>query len=276
MWIESQDNLLLAWSWPPLPGVGIAVTEVVYLRGWMQARKTRPRELPIWRALCFSAGLVCLWIALASPIDALDDLLLTAHMLQHFLLMSVVPPLLLLGAPVVPLLRGLPRWLVRRVLGPLLKRRWVHAFLRFLLHPLTAWLSMNVAYLLWHVPAAFERTLRSVRVHDFEHLCFLFTSLLFWRVVLAPWPARLCWPRWTVIPYLLSADIVNTMLSAFLVFSGRVLYPTYAAADRLTGMSPLQDQAAAGAEMWVLNSIVFLFPAVVVIMQQLARSPRSR
>jgi cytochrome c oxidase assembly factor CtaG len=76
-----------------------------------------------------------------------------------------------------------------------------------------------------------------------------------------------------VIPYLLSADVVNTVLSAILAFSGRVLYPSYAAAERLFRYTPLQDQVLAGAEMWVLNSVVFLVPMAVVVMRLL--SPRA-
>lgn len=75
-----------------------------------------------------------------------------------------------------------------------------------------------------------------------------------------------------MIPYLLSADILNTVLSATLVFSGRVLYPSYAAAPRICFLTPLKDQVAAGAEMWVLNSLVFLIPAVAIAAKEL--SPR--
>jgi cytochrome c oxidase assembly factor CtaG len=132
---------------------------------------------------------------------------------------------------------------------------------------------MNIAYLGWHVPAMFELTFQSERIHDFEHLCFFLTSIAFWWVVLAPWPTQARWPRWTVIPYLLSADILNTVLSATLAFSGRVLYPSYAVAERITSLTPLRDQVAAGAEMWVLNSLVMLAPAVVVTMQLL--TPRA-
>jgi cytochrome c oxidase assembly factor CtaG len=123
------------------------------------------------------------------------------------------------------------------------------------------------------VPAAFELTFRSEAIHQIEHACFLFTSVAFWWVVLAPWPSRRVWPRWTVIPYLLSADVVNTILSASLAFSGRVLYPSYLHAERVSSLTPLQDQVAAGAEMWVLNSVVFLVPVVVVTVRLLA--PRS-
>jgi putative membrane protein len=262
--IDPPVSLLAQWSFPVVPFVVLSIPLIVYLRGWRAAFQTRSRELPPWRAACFVAGILSLWIAVASPIAALDDYLLAAHMIQHFILMSIAPPLMVLGAPTVPLLRGLPRFLIRFPAGPLLRARWFRAALRLVTHPATAWLAMNIAYLGWHVPALFELTFRSERIHDFEHLCFLLTSLPFWWVVLAPWPSHARWPRWAMIPYLLSADVLNTILSATLAFSGKVLYAPYAAAPRITALSPLKDQVAAGAEMWVLNSIVFLIPAVAL------------
>ncbi len=270
--IPKLGSLLRTWSFPLLPFLVLSLTVLIYLFGWRVAHRTRPRELPLWRAVSFVAGIAALWIAIASPIDALDDFLLAAHMIQHFILMSIAPPLIVLGAPTVPLLRGLPKAL-RALLRPMFRARWLHRVGRFLVHPVVAWLLMNIAYLGWHVPAAFELTFRSETVHQLEHACFFFTSVAFWWVVIAPWPARRVWPRWTVIPYLLSADVLNTVLSATLVFSGRVLYPSYLSAERISSLTPLHDQIAAGAEMWVFNSIVFLLPAVVLTVRLL--SPRS-
>ena len=262
-------NLLREWSLPLVPLISLSIVLVLYLRGWWVARGTRSRELPAWRAACFAGGVLSLWIALASPIDALDDYLLAAHMIQHFILMSIAPPLIVLGAPVVPLLRGLPRIVVRG-LRPVFQAQWVHAIVRAMTYPVFAWVAMNVAYLGWHVPAMFELTFRSEQTHDFEHLCFFATSVLFWWVVLGPWPAQARWPRWAMIPYLLSADVLNTVLSATLTFAGKVLYPSYAEAPRVCFLSPLKDQVAAGAEMWVLNSLVFLIPAVAIAMRELS------
>ncbi len=266
------DVLVHGWSVPPFATGSLLLAAWVYMRGWRVALRTRPRELPPWRAGCFLAGLVSLWIAIASPIDALDDLLLTAHMTQHLMLMSVAPPLIVLGAPMVPLLRGLPRWSIRGILGPLLATRAMHAVRRFLRHPAVGWLGMNVAYLAWHVPAAYELTLRSETVHDCEHACFFFTSVLFWWRVIEPWPSRPLWSRWAMVPYLITADIVNTALSASFAFSGHVWYPTYAQAPRVCRLSPLDDQVAAGALMWVLGSLIYWIPAIGIPFALLSRS----
>ena len=276
-WVEAGsaadlagDGLLRAWSWPILPLVGILLTTAIYLRGWVLARKTRPEELPGWRAMSFCGGMLAIWLAIASPIDALDDFLLTAHMIQHFILMSVAPPLLVLGAPTVPMLRGLPRWVIKGPLHPLFASVGMQKVFHTLSNPVLIWLAMNGAYLGWHVPAAFEWTFRSENVHQTEHMCFLLTNIAFWWVVLQPWPTKPRWPAWAAIPFLLTSDLVNTMVSALLTFSGKVLYPSYAAAPRVSELSALQDQVAAGSEMWILNSLVFLIPAMVITMQVLA------
>ena len=267
-----SDAIAASWSVPLWATLSLLLTAIVYWRGWRVATLTRPAELPSWRAGCFLAGLATIWLAIASPLDVLGNWLLLAHMVQHLVLMSVAPPLLLLGAPVVPLLRGLPRSWMRDGLGPLFTSRALHAVGRFLTHPATGWIAMNVAYLGWHVPAAYELALRSPAWHEVEHACFLVTSLLFWWTVLQPWPSRARWSRWAVIPYLVSADLANTALSAFLAFSSRLLYPTYAAAPRIFGLSAIQDQAAAGAFMWVVGSTIYLVPAIGITLSLLSRS----
>ena len=216
-------------------------------------------------------GILALVVAVSSPLDTFSDRLLVVHMGQHFVLMSIAPPLIVFGAPVVPMLRGLPRWFVRPVLGPLIRIRWLREFFHALVQPKVAWLLMNLAYIGWHVPAAYEAALANENIHNIEHACFFFTSVLFWWPIIEPWPSRFRGSRWILLPYLLAADVVNTGISAFLVFSGRLVYPSYGAQPRMFGISALADQAAAGAFMWVIGSIVFLIPAFAITMQLLSR-----
>ncbi len=269
-----QQALLTSWSFPAGTAVAILATGVVYVRGFFKIRKTRPGRFPRRRLYFFLSGLGSLWIALTSPLDLLNESLLVIHMTQHLMLMSVVPPLLLLGAPAVPLLRGLPRFVVRRWMGPLFRSRALRQGMKFVTHPVFAWLAMNIAFLGWHVPWAYELALRSEEWHTVEHSTFLVTSLLFWFPIIQPWPSGGRWSRWALLPYLLTADVVNTGLSAFLTFSGRLLYTSYAATTEVFGISALSDQAAAGALMWVLGSVFYLVPMVFITMRLL--SPRGR
>jgi putative membrane protein len=260
----ATQAILDAWSLPFWLTVSILVVSAVYVRGWFAIRRTRPAYFTVERLLCFVGGMIVLWLAIASPMDGFADTLLSAHMVQHFLLMSAVPPLVLLGAPVVPLLRGLPRGFVKSILGPLIRQPWVRRLGHFLTDPIVAWLTFNSVFLAWHLPKAFDYALRNENVHDLEHICFLTTALLFWWVVVQPWPSRAHHHGWMVLVYLLSADIVNSALSAFLAFCNRPIYQFYFSHPNPFHISPLSDQIAGGVIMWVLNSTVFLVPAMIL------------
>jgi putative membrane protein len=262
-----------SWSFPPWAGFSLLLTALIYFLGWRKLRRLLPAYFPVWRLAAFETGLAALWVAVASPIEAFDDVVLTVHMVQHLLLMVVAPPFLLLGAPAIPLLRGLPHWVTRRLIGPFLSRPWLQRAGRNLTHPVVCWLAMALTMLGWHVPAAFEFALRYPAWHEVEHACFFLTSLMFWWPVIQPWPSRPHWPGWSVPLYLLFGDIVNTVLCALLAFSDRILYPSYAAAVNPFGLTPLADQVTAGALMWVAVSFVLLGAAAVITVRLLSPSP---
>lgn len=269
----NPDALLTTWDVPWGVTAALAVTAAIYGRGWFRIRRTRPWLFPRWRLLCFLGGILALFVAVASPLDTFSESLLFMHMAQHFVLMSIAPPLIVLGAPVVPMLRGLPRGVIRG-LRPLFRTQALHRVGAFLTQPKVAWIAMNVAYVGWHLPKAYEFALASENWHNCEHACFFFTSLMFWWPVIAPWPWRQTWSRWFLLPYLVLADLVNTAVAASLCFSGRLLYPSYGAVPRLFGLSALNDQVAAGAFMWVMGSTVFLIPAMGITV--LLLSPRRQ
>jgi len=279
-----SQAVLLSWSVPPAATFALALAALVYLRGWVLMRRAGVPFLPPWRTGSFLLGLLSLWIALASPLDTFDGFVLTAHMLQHMVLMMLAPPLVLLGAPLVPLVRGLPVFAAREFAGPFLNWQITGRVGKALIHPLLALLLMGVVMFAWHTPRLYELALASSSWHQFEHACFFLVSLIFWWPVIQPWPSRSPWPRWVVVPYLLIADLQNTALSAILVFSDRVIYPSYDRIPRLFGFSALHDQAAAGAIMWVMGSLAFVVPAIVIAIQCLqgtrvaaspSRSPES-
>ncbi|HTX15911.1 MAG TPA: cytochrome c oxidase assembly protein [Candidatus Baltobacteraceae bacterium] len=269
------NQLFTLWDVPPIVTSLLALTALIYARGWMRIRRTRAEQFPAWRLACFLGGIFALFVAVASPLDTFSESLLVMHMAQHYVFISIAPPLILFGAPVVPLLRGLPAWLVRSLLGPLFRAAFLRQIARFLVRPRVAWIAMNVSFVGWHIPRAYEFALSSENWHNFEHFCFFATSLLFWWPIIAPWPSRPISARWILVPYLLLADFVNTGLSAFLCFSGRLLYPSYGEIPRPFGLSALADQSAAGAFMWVLGSIVFLIPAVAITAQLLSPTHRD-
>lgn len=259
--------ILWSWTLDPWLIVPLSVAAGLYLRGWWLLHCQMPQRFGVWHLGGFQLGLVTLLLALASPLEALAAMLLQAHMVQHLVLMMVAPPLLVYGAPTLPLLRGLPHVVLKRGLGPLLVWTVWRQLQGVLTHPVLGWLAFVVATLAWHVPALYELALHSHFWHHVQHLCFLSTGMLFWWPVLQPWPSRPRWPRWAMIPYLLLGDILNTALSAALIFSERILYPTYLAVPRVWGITALDDQAAAGVMMWVPGSLVYLLPVGLLTMR---------
>jgi putative membrane protein len=260
-------NLVTDWDIPPLVTCALVAAGLAYVRGWLALRCTRPETLPVWRLLSFLAGILAIFVAVSSPLDTYSETLLFMHMTQHFVLMLVAPPLIVLGCPFVPMLRGLPRVIVSRIVGPVLRSSVAHRVQKLFSQLPFAWLAMNATYIGWHIPRAYEFALASEDWHNFEHFCFFTTSVLFWWPIVQPWPSRRRFNSWMIIPYLLTSDLVNTGLSAFLCFSGRLLYPSYALVDRPFGLDALKDQIAAGAFMWVFGSLVFLAPAIYLTVQ---------
>jgi len=254
----------------PAAGVvgALALTGVVYARGWRGLRARSRERFPRWRLAAFLAGLASVALAVASPLDAAADRTLAAHMVQHLVLLVVAPPLLLAGAPLVPIVRGLPRGLVRALVRPLLRS----PLPRMLTDPRVDWLVIALVMWAWHVPAAFELALHSELWHAVEHACFLAGGLLFWWPVVQPWPSRRRLARWALLPYLLLADLQNTALAAVLTFASAPLYPSYAAS--LGARAALDDQVLAGVVMWVPMSIAYLVPAAVVTVRLLRGPPR--
>jgi cytochrome c oxidase assembly factor CtaG/ferredoxin len=271
--LDASNAIFSSWSIEFGPTFALVLTAILYLRGWLKLRRVAPHRFDGWRLTCFLGGLFSLFIAISSPLDSFGNLLLQVHMLQHLLFMMVAPPLLLLGNPFLPLLTGLPRPIAREAAAPFLNWRPLRQLGLWLTHPRTAWIIFVGLTLGWHLPAPYELTLHSNVWHEVEHACFLLSGLLFWWPVVQPWPSRPQWPRWTMIPYLLLADIQNTALSAFLSFSDRVLYPTYQNVPHFVGMTALGDQCIAGAIMWVPGSIAYLVPAAVIAARFL--SPRQ-
>jgi len=257
-----------AWSQvEPMLGAVVA-TGAIYAVGWRDVSRRTPQRFGPGRLAAFLGGLGAIALAVVSPLDALAGQRLSAHMTQHLLLMMAAPPLLWLGAPVAPMLRGLPRR-IRRSVAAGLASRPVRTTGDVIAHPAFGWVSFAVAFWAWHTPRLYELALRSHAWHHLEHACFFATAMLFWRPVILAWPARSPWPRWTMIPYLLLADLQNTVLAAILTLSDRVIYPAYATIARAGTISALEDQSMGGVIMWVPGSLVFLIAAVWLAMEAL-------
>ncbi|HEX4743676.1 MAG TPA: cytochrome c oxidase assembly protein [Candidatus Limnocylindria bacterium] len=229
---------------------------LVYARG---ARASR--RWPGWRTIAFFAGLLVVLASLATDLERYAYELFSAHMLQHMLLTIVAAPLLLLGAPITPLLRGLPRG-ARRGLAPIARWRPLRAVLHALRAPLVAGILYVGGLYYWHIPRVYDAAVEDPLLHSVEHGWYLATALLFWAVVIDPAPFRSPMHYAARIVYLLLAGAAqNTILGGVLAFSSRVFYPHYATSSLEYGLDPLTDQRIGGAIMWVPGDMIFLVAA---------------
>lgn len=261
----APHDLWRAWYWQPTVLLGLSLATWTYARGTanLRARSGRNTGLGRWRAIAWVGGLLTLFIALVSPLHALGEALFSAHMAQHLLLAVVAPPLLVLGAPLVPLLWALPMRHRRRLHNP----RWrflarvAHAARRCLL---PFWLLHVAALWAWHAPALYELALRSEIAHATEHATLLGTGILFWWAALPPnlrAPAR----GGAGVPALFALAVQGGALGGLLLASGTPWYPVHGPWTAAWGLTPLADQQLAGLLMMLPGDAIYLAAALTII-----------
>jgi cytochrome c oxidase assembly factor CtaG len=234
------------WSTDPFVLATLAASAGAYLA---IARRFRPRR---GQAVAFWAGELTLVLALLSPLDAGAAYLFTLHMFQHMLLMLVAAALFALAVP-----PGLIGWAYSR---PPVRR-----ILRALWAPVPAFVLFNGALLAWHIPAAYDATLRIPWIHALEHVSFVVTGVIFWGVIVSPAPALVRAPLGMRFALLIGADIINFVLGFALTFAGHPFYSAYTAVPRLWGLSPLDDLRLGGVLMWVMGQMMYLIPVLILL-----------
>ena len=263
-----------AWSFEPAVVIGLVVIAWMYFFGltrlWRSAGKSR--GVRVWEAVAFAAGWILLAVALVSPLDRLGEVLFSAHMAQHELLMVAAAPLLVLARPIVAFLWAVPvSW--RRAAGAFTSLSWIGAPWERVTQPAVAWTIHALAIWSWHVPRLFQATLDSELVHAAQHSSFIGSALLFWWSLLRVREGRIGRP--TALLYLFTTAVHTSLLGALLTFSGTLWYPLYAATTAPWGLTPLEDQQLAGLIMWVPAGLAYLVAALAVMASWL-REPRRR
>jgi len=234
----------------------------LYLRGWLGIRRQDDGNVEGWRAGSFAFGLLFIWIATASRLAALDHEMLTSHMVQHLLLMTLAPPLILLGMPRMPLAHGLLQRFLQAIGRPL-RSAPIKPMGSVLTNPAFCWFAAAGTLVVWHIPSMFMLGLRSQVWHGIEQASFLATGLLFWWPVVEPRPTVSKWAESSMLLYLFLATLPCDILSGFLVFCDRVVYPVFLCSPRSFGLSALEDQQCAGALMWTCVTVVYLIAGAV-------------
>lgn len=255
----APHDLWTAWNLDPLLVMCLLGAAVLYARGRVRGAH-RPSD--VWRVRSFSVALAVLAIALLSPLEPLAASLASAHMVQHLLLVLVAAPLLALSAPGSTLLRGAPlpiRHAPRSLRGglPAAALRTVPA------HPVVVWLLHAGVLWFWHSARAYEATLRSDVFHGLEHLTFIVTAVLFWRVIIGGRRTRVS-PGLGVL-LVFGMAMQSVFLAVLLTFASEPWYPSYAAGAPGWSIDPLADQHLAGVIMWVPAGVIYLVVALALL-----------
>ncbi len=267
------DRWWLAWSYELPSLLGIACASTLYAVGltrlWRRAGVGR--GVRRWQAACFAGGIASLVASLLSPIDALADDLGSVHMLQHMLLMLLAAPLLVAGSPGIVAAWAMPARF-RTAYAGLWSRYRLRRVSRYTLwQPVGLWIAFAVVLWVWHVPALYDLALRNDLVHDVQHLAFLLSACLYWRVLFDPvGRVRLTPP--VAVAYLFTTSLHAMLLGVFMALSQRVWYPTYLARTEAWGMTPLEDQQVAGYLMWMPGCAIYAVVAAAILGLWLHRS----
>jgi len=265
------------WSLDPWIVGGLLAAGLLYGRGvavvWRRAGVGA--LVGRGRVVAFGSGLYLLAVALLSPLDAAAHLVFSWHMVQHLLLMLVVAPLLVVGAPLLPMLWGLPRpwrlgvgrgWRAR----PALARAW---------HAATA--PAAVAALLagvlwiWHLPGPYQAAVLHPGFHRLEHATMLGAALLFWWAVLQPVGRRRV-DGGSALLLVFATKVQSAALGAILTFVPEPLYPVYADGAAAWGRTDLQDQHLAGLLMGAVSGVVYVATAALLFVGWLAAIERRQ
>ncbi len=241
--------------------IGLAALAALYLWRARSAPATAgARRSPSGgQRFAFFAGLVAIFAALNGPLHDLSDaFLFSAHMVQHLVLTLLVPPLLIAGTP---------GWMLR----PALRRPVVGAAARWLTRPTRCFVLFNLTLIIWHLPPAYNLALAHHPVHIVQHLTFMAASVLMWWPFLSPLPElpRLAYPGQMLYCFLMS--IPMQLVSVYIVYADHALYPAYASAPRMWGISPMMDQQLGGLIMWIPGGLFFYGVASVVFFKWAAR-----
>jgi len=257
---ELQPEILLAsasWDRFTLLGfeihvsvlIGVVYLASIYLFAVGPAREKygwHAEPVSPWRKASYLGAVALIFFSLNGPLHTLsDEYLFSAHMVQHMLLMLVMPPFLIMG---------LPPWLIKKAM----ERRRVARVARILTHPVVAFLAYNVTFIGWHIPQMYNWALVNHDLHIFQHLMFMSVAVMMWWPVVNPVPELERIPTGPLLMmYIFAFGIPSTLVSAFITLSDSVFYPWYEVAPRITSLSPMDDQRLGGLIMWIPGMLIF-------------------
>lgn len=247
-----------------MPSAVIVLLLVLYVRRFAQARRAArtTRGVELWRLGSWLLGLTALAAALVSPIDTLADQVFFIHMIQHVLLLDVVPIFLILGLSKV-LLRPIARTVLELERG-----------LGVIAHPAFAVAAYVGLMMVWHIPALYDAALEHDAIHVLEHVTFASVGFLYWWHLLSPVRSHVM-TGFSPVIYMLTTKFFVGVLGVGITFARDPLYAFYERGEQVWGLTPLDDQALAGAIMGVEQSVVMGIALAFLFVRALAESERQ-
>jgi putative membrane protein len=253
-------------SWTFAPGVLIALAgyAAVYGVRWRRAREEGgSRAAPVGKAVLWGGGLICLFVALVSPLDVLGEQMASFHMIQHLLVADLAPILLTLA-------------LTKHILRPATRRiHWLERKAGPFGHPAFGVVAYVGAMWLWHVPYFYDAALAHSGVHVLEHLSFAAAGLLYWWHLLSPIRSRLRLGGMGPVLYMASTKLLVGLLGIVLAFSPELIYVAYGSSGTRLGLSPLDDLHVAGLIMALEQSLVMGVAIVYLFVRMLSEADRE-
>jgi putative membrane protein len=273
----TPQDIWAVWNWSLALWLAFGLAGWAYARGWHILEQHRQWP-PAWQTASFMGGMSLAFVALISPLDAAGSALLSAHMVQHVLLIMGVAPLLAVSKPLGPLLLGLPKPMGQRLGNAWRGAAWLRRAWELLRHPAIVGAMPALALWGWHIPFAYQAALGNQWVHDAEHLTFLGTALFFWWWVLRPARQR---GSNIAVSFLVVfvVGLTSTALALLITTSPRPWYLAYSGSTLAWGLTALQDQQMAGAIMWVPSALVYLCAIVGLLagwLRHMDRTSRQR
>jgi putative membrane protein len=232
----------------PLPLVVCGGATALYALG----RRGRTR---VWREVSFYSGVVLAFVVLEQPFETWSDKWLSVHMSQHIVLMTVVPPLVVLGRPWPRMWLPFPLAARRAVGGALARSSSFRRSASFFTLPFVALAVQSGMVALWHVPQLYNAAARNEWIHILEHLCFVVPALVFWGALLDAPPVRARIDHLHRAGWFAAAMVPSWILAMMFAFASAPVYTAYPS---------LTDQQVAAGVMWVPGSLTYFVAAFVM------------
>jgi putative membrane protein len=258
--IRPGEPIMSMWQFEPEIVFGLLAAAAIYIAG---VRRGAPGKW--WRHALFFGGLAALALALLSPIEPLADHVFVIHQIEHMLLRSIGPMLILLSQPQAALMRGMPDWLRRGLVGPLVGSPGVRRTFSFLSQPVVATILFIGVSWFWMIPKWHDIAILDEPIHYTWHVTLLVTGLFFFSTIFDPRAAP-AGPRLGArLMMFWCAAMGNIILGAFLTSKAVPLYHAYDVMGRMFGLDAVTDEQIGGLTMWIPGCMMFALSAILII-----------